>query len=109
MNPSKFLFELDRDFLQVEGKVPFAFKNARKVGSGGSTGFVTDSQARNNALAQRWCKGKKLYHDDYGYGYIIASEDHSNEYVINVQFESGEVKRFMPRYQANHLMLVEND
>ena len=117
MDASKFLFELDRNFLQVEGKQPFAFKNAvikngKKNAFGlsdkASGGFVTDSEARNIALANRWTKGKKLFHDDYGYGYIISVSEAGVEYVISVQFESGEVKKFMPRYQANHLMLVQD-
>ncbi|MDD7415927.1 MAG: ATP-dependent helicase [Treponemataceae bacterium] len=107
MNCSKFLFELDKNFLQIEGKQPFAFKNSTGPASKGGT-VVTEQQARNNALAARWCKGRKLFHDDYGYGYIMSGNDSGCEYVINVQFESGTVKRFMPRYQANHLTLVED-
>ncbi|MGP1588105.1 MAG: ATP-dependent helicase [Treponemataceae bacterium] len=104
MEPSKFLFELDRKFLKIEGKQPFVFKNT--VGNA-VKGEYAKAIACRNALENRWCKGTKLFHDDYGYGYIIGSES-SDEYLINVQFESGHVKKFLPRYQASKLLIVKD-
>jgi DNA helicase-2/ATP-dependent DNA helicase PcrA len=58
-------------------------------------------------LAERWKVGRKLFHDDYGYGIITRALRAEDELIIMVRFESGGEKRFMPKYQAKNLMLVE--
>lgn len=125
---SPFLTELDAENLEVLGRQPAAFRrNFQVVGtSKGETGFGKDCSSfegregkrllntnapadedfDDNALDAVWRKGKRLYHDDYGYGYIMNgfwSDD--GEYVITVSFECGRTKSFMPAYQASSLML----
>ena len=61
-----------------------------------------------SADTSRWRAGRKLFHDDYGYGIITKSFNSDGEHVIVVRFETGGEKRFMPRYQAHSLLLVED-
>lgn len=98
MEISPFLLELDKSQLVIKGHPPTSF----------SFGKSKLDNLSENPIANRWKKGIKVYHDDYGYGYIISTDDTQTEYVINVQFETGEIKKFMPKYQANHIMIVQD-
>ena len=60
-------------------------------------------------LSEKWKRGSRVYHDDWGYGQIVSSNTSDDgEFVIAVQFESGAKKRFMPEYQSHSLMLVRD-
>lgn len=118
MEPSRFLFEMDPSGLEILGRAPRSYASyAGKVASGGnlasdssgrsSTG-TSPSQGVSDALAERWKTGRKLFHDDYGYGMITKSFYAESELIIMVKFESGGEKRFMPKYQAKNLLLVED-
>ena len=89
MEPSSFLAEIDGDLLESSG-TPAA-------------GFV--SPANEEALL--WKCGQRIFHDDYGYGYIVQSRQTGGELVITVQFETGSQKRFFPAYQKNELFRVD--
>ena len=102
MEPSSFLSEMDVSALEILGRAPRAF--AAYVNSrGGSTAapVITD------VLAERWKTGRNLFHDDYGYGVIVKSFYAEEELIIMVRFETGGEKRFLPKYQAKNLLLVE--
>jgi len=97
MEISPFLLEAKGASVDVIGTQPAAFKksSAPSVSSG-------------NPLHDRWHKGVRLFHDDCGYGCIIDTDDSDDDYVISVQFETGEVKRFLPKYQASKLLIVND-
>jgi DNA helicase II / ATP-dependent DNA helicase PcrA len=97
MEISPFLLEAKGASVDVIGTQPAAFKksSAASVSSG-------------NPLHDRWHKGVRLFHDDCGYGCIIDTDDSDDDYVISVQFETGEVKRFLPKYQASKLLIVND-
>ena len=97
MEISPFLLEAKGASVDVIGTQPAAFKksSAPTVSSG-------------NPLHDRWHKGVRLFHDDCGYGCIIDTDDSDDDYVISVQFETGEVKRFLPKYQASKLLIVND-
>ena len=60
----------------------------------------------DDELETVWRKGKRVYHDDFGYGYIMnATYSDEGMYIITVAFECGRKKSFMPAYQAGSLML----
>ena len=60
----------------------------------------------DDELETVWRKGKRVYHDDFGYGYITnVMYTDEGEYLITVVFECGRKKSFMPAYQATKLML----
>lgn len=105
MEPSRFLLEMDASALETVGRVPRAFAS-RLSSSGGAAGTAP---SLSDPLADRWMAGRKLFHDDYGYGIITKAFYAADELVIMVSFESGGEKRFMPRYQAKSLLLVNDD
>ncbi|MCQ2575123.1 MAG: ATP-dependent helicase [Treponema sp.] len=134
MNPSPFIKESSECF-KVIGQAPFGF-NTRKVytgpafgkqadellkggrGTGLKTGSVlggfestgTDGQWGDKAeVAEKWPKGKKVFSDDYGYGMIVSARINEGEYVIEVQFENGSRKKFLPEYQRNALTKLGDD
>ena len=104
MRPSPFIKEA-RDAFKVIGQAPFGFAGGSGYRSfGAESGFGNKS---TNPLAEKWCKGAKIYHDDYGYGVIVSARDNGGEYVIEIQFENGARKKFLPQYQAKSLTLIK--
>ena len=89
MEPSRFLAEIDEDLIDVAGQ---------PVG-----GFA----APVDEEAALWKCGQRLFHDDYGYGYVVQSRQSGGELVITVQFENGSQKRFFPAYQKSQLFRVD--
>lgn len=108
MMPSSFLYEAG-DVFTVMGKVPLVYK--RKI-SGESDFSSSDDDLDlggvKGELLKKWCKGVRLYHDDYGYGQIVESSAESGEVVITVQFETGERKKFMPEFQSRKLDIIRD-
>jgi DNA helicase-2/ATP-dependent DNA helicase PcrA len=116
MEPSPFLSEIKPEQIEITGKIPYSFRKS-SYNSQNSFGKSIDSfyskkissiENDISEIAEIWQKGKKIYHDDYGYGMIIRTTADDAEYVITVQFENGAVKRFMPKYNANRLMIVKD-
>lgn len=107
MMPSRFLMEAGNVF-KVLGKVPLVY--SRNVGNSGNSenyDSLEDEELGPKAeLLKKWCKGTRLYHDDYGYGQIVYSSAENGEVVITVQFETGEKKKFMPEYQGRKLDII---
>ncbi len=94
MQPSIFLSEMDPLNLRVIGDVPSSF----------------EADGEKAQIKKMWCPGKKVYHDDYGDGYIIESYFSEDDIlVIEVGFDSGDVMRFMPEYQGNNLILYDDE
>lgn len=95
MSPSTFLKEIGKDNVRVLGNKPASFRY--------STEEIQDP------LAKKFHKGALIFHDDYGHGQIVHCEQNDEgEYVISVSFETGGVKRFLPKYQSNSL-IVESE
>ena len=99
-NPSPFILESKAAY-EVIGQTPLSFRNY-------SAGYSNGYDAQTEELLEKWKKGSKLYHDDYGYGQIIQSSVKEGEVVCIVQFESGQKKKFLPQYQGKSLMLVKD-
>ena len=89
MEPSHFLAEIDSGLVDVIGQSIASFASP------------ADEEA---AL---WKCGQRLFHDDYGYGYVVQSRQSGSELVITVQFENGSQKRFFPAYQKSQLFRVD--
>lgn len=100
MMPSRFLFEAGNVF-NVMGRIPLSYSNAN------SSGDYTALSPKAEFL-EKWKKGVRLYNDDYGYGQIVKSDADSGEVVIEVQFENGERKKFMPEYQGRKLDIIKD-
>ena len=119
MRPSPFIKEV-ADAFTVIGQAPFGFSrggaiNRPAFGKQGLPGGKTNSTADSgyyddtDGLAAKWKKGIKVYHDDYGYGIVTAAYANSGEYVIEVQFETGSKKKFLPKYQSKALEIINSD
>ncbi len=93
MMPSPFLLEINPGTVKLLGEIPLVFK--RNPGN--------NQTGTEHPLASVWKKGRKIYHDDYGYGWISSTQTLSGEFTITVQFENGLEKRFLPEYQKNLL------
>ena len=100
LQPSRFLYEMPRDSMRVIGNAPRAFVN-------GTARARTTAETESHPLAAQWPKGMRVYHDEYGYGWITSGEAVNGEYAITVRFESGGAKRFLPAYQRASLMPVK--
>ncbi|MCR4940815.1 MAG: ATP-dependent helicase [Treponemataceae bacterium] len=95
------------------GKNADSFVNSGRKSSLGSasSGRILNTNATadddfDDTLETVWRKGKRVYHDDFGYGYITnAIYSDEGEYIITIAFECGRKKSFMPAYQASSLML----
>ncbi len=96
MYPSQFLMEIQADRLKTIGSIPRIF-SARENASSKTT----------HPLSQKWKKGQRVYHDDFGYGHVTCSSVVDAEFVVTVHFETGLQKKFMPEYQSHALMAVD--
>ncbi len=93
MIPSPFLAELGNE-IRILGQKPDSFSASR---------------TEKSPLEKKYCMGACVFHDDYGHGQIIqTSYSDEGEYVVTVSFETGGIKKFLPKYQKNSL-LVEDD
>ena len=102
MRPSPFIKEAAEAFTVI-GQAPFGFG-----GGMGRTPVSDGYGAEVDALAQKWKKGLHVYHDDYGEGAVVAAYSNSGEYVIEVQFATGQRKKFLPKYQAKSLEIIKD-
>ena len=105
MRPSPFIKEAAEAFTVI-GQAPFGFGAGRTSGSIARAG--DGYGAENSEVAQKWKKGLHVYHDDYGDGAIVAAYENSGEYVIEVQFATGNKKKFLPKYQAKSLEIIKD-
>lgn len=116
MRPSIFLWESSSAFT-VLGNKPQGFgrppANPLKFGKSADSVFANppeadEAQGRFAELAQKWKKGVRVYHDDYRYGIITSAYVNGSEYVIEVTFEGGGKKKFLPAYQAKSLDIIKD-
>ncbi len=97
MSPSVFLKEVGKENVRVLGNKPASFR------------YDTADEIKD-PLARKYHKGAFIHHDDYGDGQIVRTEvNDEGEYVISVSFETGSVKRFLPKYQSKDLLVIQND
>ena len=118
MECSPFLLEVNLQDIEIIGKKPSQITRALKkfnkveefpnrIDSHYLNTNMASEEDFDDETALKWKKGRKIYHDDYGYGQIIkGSYSDEGEYVIIVQFENGASKRFLPAYQSHSLMLI---
>ncbi len=110
MTPSVFLNESEEAFKIVGQKPRAQFSSSwgyGKAGTYGGYGAYPAPKSSGGELAEKWAKGTKLYHDDYGYGVIVSNRMNGNEFLIEVQFETGNKKTFIPQYQSKSLQIIK--
>ncbi len=85
--PSRFLGEIPREMIELDGE--------------------DSSTHERRGAANPFPAGTTVYHDDYGSGVVSRSWHAGDELVVQVQFDSGRVAKFLPKYVA--LEKVEHD
>ncbi len=109
MAASPFLIEIGKENVKVLGHPPANFRaSTSRNGDYGARG-LSHPDTESDPIKRKYSRGKRLYHDDWGYGVIVkTSESDDGEYCISVQFENGGVKRFLPKYQEKSLMITDD-
>ncbi|MBR5400496.1 MAG: UvrD-helicase domain-containing protein [Treponema sp.] len=110
MSPSIFIQESEEAF-KVIGRKPSAFGYGGfggYGGYGGHTAYGGYGSSTRSGYTGKWAAGTKLYHDDYGYGVVTKAYYNEGELVIEVQFESGGNKKFLPEYQSKALQIIKD-
>ena len=105
MSPSIFLSEAEEAF-KVVGQKP---RPQTTWGYAGGYSNYGSYKAKGpvSELEKKWGPGTKLYHDDYGYGVVVSSRMNGSEFLIEVQFETGSRKKFLPEYQSKSLQIIK--
>ena len=127
MKPSQFLSDAE-DAFSVIGRVPYGFasysKSATKKQNFGTFGkqitsstfasrgatFTSQdfSKEEDYQTALDYQTGTKVFVDDEGYGIITKQFVKNEEIVVDVQFENGKVKKYLPKYQKNKLLVIKD-
>jgi DNA helicase-2/ATP-dependent DNA helicase PcrA len=104
--PSLFLREIDSSVLRILGKAPFGF-NISPGSRGGTQGGVRDEARHGKAPVESgWQRGDRVYHDDYGYGGVVAVRESGEGPVVELLFESGKTLRFLSSSQGRSLTKI---
>ena len=126
MKPSQFLSDAGEAF-SVIGSVPYGFSSYSKptvkkqnFGTFGkqinSSCFTSSSptfssqdfsREEDYQTALDYQTGTKVFVDDEGYGIITKQFVKNEEIVVDVQFENGKVKKYLPKYQKNKLLVIK--
>ena len=120
--PSRFLIEMDHTLYEfwksgasVSRPIPAHFPrilpssspNARTPAAQGETPRAGSyggqmsrrSESETASASSEWKAGQSVYHDEYGQGAIIkVSMTESSGPLVIVQFESGKIAQFFPKY-----------
>ena len=123
MRPSPFIKDGASAFTMI-GQVPYSMKKAeaeeRLMGMGKRIeGSPFDSSRLNDdgenglseedlELLDKYKKGTRVFHDDYGYGMIQKCFENEGEIVAEIIFESGGKKKFLPKYQRKSLEIIRD-
>jgi len=110
MAPSVFLKEIDREDLKMIGRLPSSFRSESDFlgGNYGSQG-LSHPDIESDPIKQKYCRGAKVFHDEYGYGVISSGTvTAQGEYSVTVNFENGGIKCFLPKYQQKALLVVKD-
>ena len=114
MGPSPFLQEINPDRLKILGHLPFGFKKSSSAkavtshnGDFGELG-LSHPDTQTDPIKRKYCRGTKIFHDDYGYGMIVSSTTtEDDQYAVTIQFENGGIKKFLPKYQEKSLQVIK--
>jgi DNA helicase-2/ATP-dependent DNA helicase PcrA len=113
MEPSIFLREADKASLRIIGDVPYGFaRRGRGSGAPASGKPVSGGAGSRQGVRSsdgRWQTGDRLFHDDYGYGWVTEIREAEEGPVVRVRFETGQDLRFLSRHQSSRFMKVGDD
>ena len=111
VEPSVFLREIDKSCLRVVGRAPFGFAGRAQAGEEGIArqGEGSPRQLSEAEAASGWRRGQKLFHDDYGYGYVVDVRGGEDGPIVSVRFESGRETRFLSDCQGAAFEKIGDD
>ena len=127
MKPSQFLSDAE-DAFSVIGRVPYGFASYSKSAANKQNFGTFGKQITSSTFASRgatftsqdfskeedyqtaldYQTGTKVFVDDEGYGIITKQFVKNEEIVVDVQFENGKVKKYLPKYQKNKLLVIKD-
>lgn len=110
--PSRFLRELPMEYIQIEGTPPFGSGFVSGSGSGAfqsqSRGKLPkhtspryhagDEKQSKAASSAAYAAGDRVYHDQYGSGYITESSMENGREMVTVRFDTGKPAKFISKY-----------
>ena len=109
MKASPFLLEMGSECVKAIGHLPSSYRNSSFHGGDYGERGLSHPDVESDPIKRKYFRGARIYHDDYGYGIIVnTSTNEEGEYAISVSFESGGIKRFLPKYQESSLMIVRD-
>ncbi|MDR0323367.1 MAG: ATP-binding domain-containing protein, partial [Treponema sp.] len=122
--PSLFIREIDKNYLQIDDRVnrrkpiarhsfnPYNFNNKAAVpymAYTGSSAHQKKTAQDNIEKLSGWQRGQRLYHENYGYGAVMEVKDSEDGPVVNVRFDNGKETRFLSEYQGRAFEKMGND
>jgi len=124
--PSLFIREIDRNFLQIEtrdvpikrheGKFNYGINrpksfNTFNMENTSAAGASPSNTQISKELEERagWRKGQRLFHEDHGHGAVIEIKDSEDGPIVRVRFDSGHEKRFLSEIQGRAFEKVDED
>jgi len=113
MQPSLFLREIDRNYLQINKLTAPQYSSGRSFigrnfnplnpqnlqASGASNSVKSKANAELEERAG-WRIGQRLFHEDHGYGAVVGIKDSEDGPIVHVRFDSGQDKRFLSDIQG---------
>jgi DNA helicase II / ATP-dependent DNA helicase PcrA len=127
MQPSLFIREIDRNYLQVKELEATQSVTAQKYTGGRSfigrnfnplnpqnlhaSGARSGVNSANTELEKRagWRRGQRLFHEDHGYGAVMGVKDSEDGPVVHVRFDSGQDKLFLSEIQGRAYEKIGED
>ena len=109
MRASPFLLEMGTEGVKAIGHLPSSYRRSGFYGGDYGERGLSHPDVDSDPIKRKYCRGAKVFHDDYGYGIISNSQTNDEgEYAITVSFENSGIKRFIPKYQESQLMIVKD-
>jgi DNA helicase-2/ATP-dependent DNA helicase PcrA len=93
--PSRFIAEIPQEKMRLA------------VDAGSRSTYSRPPRGAADGQSNPYPPGTSIYHDDYGPGVVSRSWHSGDELIVQVQFESGRVAKFLPKYVA--LEKVQNE
>jgi len=98
-SPSRFLSEMDPSLYELWRRGMSASRPQAAFLRKPSSGIRSGSASAASAVSPEWKPGARVYHDEYGSGSIVkVSMTESSGPLVIVQFETGKVAQFFPKY-----------
>lgn len=99
--PSRFLLEIKPELYEFWKTGPAASRPMATGTGGGAPNHLSprSGASKDGSSSSEWRQGLAVYHDEYGQGTIIKVSMTANSGpLVIVQFETGKVAQFFPKY-----------